>query len=221
MTPPAPPPAPPADGAGDDRMGRARIVEAARRLIDSGGVEALSMRKLAADLGVAPTAIYWHVGSRDDVLHAVLDTMIAELPPIRSRGATPAERLASVARALRAQVRTAPTAYVLGQVLQRAADVSFPGQVALAREVSDAGLHGDEAAHAVRAILYLVGGFQLLEVNLQRRTAGSRTTSELWRAAGELTGVDAALRDALARPVDLDDVFGYALGKLLASILGD
>src|SRR5205085_12120086 len=63
-----------------------RIVAAGRALIEAGGVEALSMRKLAAEVGVAPTAIYWHVGSREDLLNAVLDAMVDDLPPIAARG---------------------------------------------------------------------------------------------------------------------------------------
>ena len=43
---------------------RERVVNTARALIEGGGVDAVSMRKLAAEMGVAPTAVYWHVGSR-------------------------------------------------------------------------------------------------------------------------------------------------------------
>ena len=39
------------------------IVDAARRLVDH-GVDAVNVWKVAADVGLAPTAIYWHVGSR-------------------------------------------------------------------------------------------------------------------------------------------------------------
>src|SRR5438094_3685918 len=109
-----------------------RIVAAARALIEAGGVEALSMRKLAAEVGVAPTAIYWHVGSREDLLNAVLDSMIADLPPIRGRGTTARARLASVARSIRDQVRATTTTQQLANALSRNAEVSFPAQVALA-----------------------------------------------------------------------------------------
>src|SRR5438105_15871710 len=90
-----------------------RIVAAARALIETSGVEALSMRKLASEVGVAPTAIYWHVGSREDLLNAVLDTMVASLPPIAGRGSDPRARLASVARAIRDQVRATTAAQQL------------------------------------------------------------------------------------------------------------
>src|SRR5438067_13739090 len=98
-----------------------RIVAAARALIEAGGVEALSMRKLAAEIGVAPTAIYWHVGSREDLLNAVLDATILDLPPIRARGSTAQARLASVARSIRDQVRATTPAQQVAAVVGRTA----------------------------------------------------------------------------------------------------
>jgi len=80
---------------------RARIVAAARAFVTADGADAVSMRKVAAEVGLAPTAIYWHVGSREDLLNAVLDEMVADLPPIRARGTGARDRIASVARAAR------------------------------------------------------------------------------------------------------------------------
>lgn len=198
--------------------GREEIVAAARALIEAGGVEALSMRKLAADVGVAPTAIYWHVGGRDDVLNAVLDTLIAELPPIEARGATPKARLASVARSFRDQVRATTLTQQLAETLDRTAELSFPGQVALAREMEAAGLGGAEAAQAVRALLFLVGGFILLEDNFSHRREGGRTTQELWRRVDDPL-IDPGLRRAMTRPANTDTLFDYAVDRLLESVL--
>lgn len=194
------------------------IIDVARRMIEAGGVDALSMRKLAVELGVAPTAIYWHIGGRDDLLHAVLDQLISETPPIRAEGDTPRARAASVARAIRHNVRTRPVPFQLAQALNRNPDVAFPGQLALAREVGAAGLQGADATNAVRAVLYLVGGFQLVEGNVMNRPVGSRTTQEKWR---ELTDeqIDPELRNAMAADLDIDALFEFALDAMLASLL--
>jgi AcrR family transcriptional regulator len=196
-----------------------RIVAAARALIETGGVEALSMRKLAADVGVAPTAIYWHVGSRQDLLNAVLDAMVADLPPIVARGASARARLASVARSIRDQVRATTPTQQLAAELGRTAELSFPGQVALTREIQAAGVSGSDAAQAVRAVLFLVGGFILLEDNFAHRQPGSRTTQDLWRALDD-DGIDPGLKRAMSRPANTDSLFDYAVDRLLASILG-
>ena len=195
-----------------------RIVAAGRALIEAGGVEALSMRKLAAEVGVAPTAIYWHVGSREDLLNAVLDAMVDDLPPIAARGTSARARLASVARSIRDQVRATTPTQQLAAELGRTAELSFPGQVALTREMQAAAVEGSDAAQAVRAVLFLVGGFILLEDNFAHRQPGSRTTQELWQALDD-EGIDPALRKAMARPANTDTLFDYAVDQLLASVL--
>jgi TetR/AcrR family transcriptional regulator, tetracycline repressor protein len=115
-------------------------------------------------------------------------------------------------------VRNSPTLHQLAQHLDRNPDASFPGQLALTREITAAGLHGADAAQAVRAVLYLVGGFQLLEGNFSRRPAGARTTQELWRTVDD-ESIDPALRAAMSEPADTDSLFDYALDALLRSIL--
>jgi len=176
------------------------------------------MRKLAAEMGVAPTAIYWHVGSREEVLNAVLDAMITDLPPIRARGSTPQARLASVARSIRDQVRATTPAQGVAAAVGRTAELSFPGQVALAKEIQAAGLRGPEAAQAVRAVLFLVGGFILLEDNFAHREPGSRTTQELWQGLVD-EDIDDKLRTAMGKPANTDTLFDYAVDRLVASIL--
>ena len=197
---------------------RQRIVDAARRLVEHSGPATLSMRKLAADLGVAPTAIYWHLGSRRDVLEAVLDDLIAELPPIEPVGATAHDRLRSAAHLLRDLHRDHAATSQLAHELGRDADLSFPAQVAIAREVAGAGLNGDRAADAVRAILHLVGGFLMVEGSFRERAAGAPTTATLWgqRAPAD---IPVEIREALARPIDSADVFATTLDHLLRSLL--
>ncbi len=195
-----------------------RIVDAARSIIEAGGLEALSMRKLAAEVGAAPTSIYWHVGSRRDLLDAVLDRMVADLPPIAVRGRTPRARLASAAQSFRDQIRdTTPTQQLAG-ALGRSAELSFPAQVILAGEAQAAGLAGAAAAQAVRALLFLVGGFILLEDNFAHREAGARTTQELWEGVDD-DRLDPALRNAMSLGVDADELFDFAVDRLLASML--
>lgn len=197
---------------------RDRIVAAARSIVESDGLDGLSMRKVAAEVGVAPTAIYWHVGSRDDLLNAVLDEMIAELPIVAVRGRTPHARLASVARSIRDQVRATTLTQAIAAEVGRTAELSFPGQVVLARELHAAGVTGDDAAQAARALLFVVGGFILLEDNFASRQPGSRTTQELWRGV-EDPDIDDALRRAMSKPADTEKLFDYAVDRLLSSIL--
>jgi AcrR family transcriptional regulator len=58
---------------------RDRIVAEALRLLDAEGADALSMRKLAAALGVGTTSLYWHVANRDELIELVVNEVNGEL----------------------------------------------------------------------------------------------------------------------------------------------
>jgi AcrR family transcriptional regulator len=54
-------------------LSRDRIVKTAQALIVEGGLEALSLRRLAAELDVSATALYAHVHNKEDLLRAVAE----------------------------------------------------------------------------------------------------------------------------------------------------
>lgn len=82
---------------------RERILEAAVRLADDGGVGAASMRKIAQELGVVPMALYKHVANKDELLNGMVDVVVGEIdPPIEDADWKTAvrERILSARRAL-------------------------------------------------------------------------------------------------------------------------
>ena len=58
---------------------RDRIVQHALELADPEGLDAVSFRRLAADFGVTPMALYRHVADRDDLFAAMSDLVLAEI----------------------------------------------------------------------------------------------------------------------------------------------
>jgi AcrR family transcriptional regulator len=58
---------------------REQIVAEALRLLDTEGIDALSMRKLGAGLGAGAASLYWHVANRDELLELVVDEIYGEL----------------------------------------------------------------------------------------------------------------------------------------------
>ena len=77
-----------------------RVVAAAVRLADSEGLAALSMRRVAAELGVGTMTLYTHVPGKGELVDLMLDGVLGELYP---DGEVPAggwrDRLEAVARA--------------------------------------------------------------------------------------------------------------------------
>lgn len=63
----------------DERQTRERVIEAARKLFLRDGVEAVSMRNLASEVGCSPMALYRYFGSKQEILWQVWDVFLAEL----------------------------------------------------------------------------------------------------------------------------------------------
>ena len=62
-------------------LSRERILGAAVALADQDGVESLSMRRLAQELGVVPMALYKHVANKDELLDGMIDVVVGEIDP--------------------------------------------------------------------------------------------------------------------------------------------
>jgi AcrR family transcriptional regulator len=89
------------------------IVDVALDLVDRAGLEGLSMRKLGAALRVEAMALYHHFGSKERLLEAVVERLMAELGTASDEGADWLGVLRSMAHAYRALARRHPRAFTL------------------------------------------------------------------------------------------------------------
>jgi AcrR family transcriptional regulator len=62
-------------------LSRERVLQAAVALADDAGIEAVSMRRLAQDLGVVPMALYKHVANKEELLDGMVDVVVGEIDP--------------------------------------------------------------------------------------------------------------------------------------------
>lgn len=168
------------------------VVEVAGRIVDAHGADALTMRRLADELGVAVTSIYWHVGNRDELVDALVDRLIADMGTVRARGTTPRERIASLARAMRKKLLDRPQLVALAHERARTPAMFQPVQEAIARELAVMGLPDDETALALRALQLHVVTSVLLVRSLDRYGA--------------------------LEPVDAAEVFEFTLAAMLDAL---
>lgn len=87
-----------------EKLNRDVIAQAGLRLLDATGIEGITMRVLAAELGVQAPTLYWHVKSKRDIFRAMAVVMTREasaLVTAADRDAPWPERLTSWAHALR------------------------------------------------------------------------------------------------------------------------
>ena len=141
---------------------RERIVGAAVALADAHGIEALSMRKLGAELGVEAMSLYNHVANKDDLLDAVLERALLEVPlPQAGPGWRP--RLRALAEGFRAVGLRHPGVLPLFGARPVRSLAGFRPIECAYDILRDAGLDPDEALDAVLAAAAFVFGNVLVE----------------------------------------------------------
>ena len=141
-------------------LARERIVDAAMRIIDDEGLDALSMRRLGAELGVNPMAAYYHVPNKAALYDLVVDAVMTGVDTSVIDPAAPlADQLKLAARAYRAAILAHPHAIpVLAARSLRSAAALRPVEPFLGILFA-AGLTADEALAAVDAVAqYILGG---------------------------------------------------------------
>jgi len=190
------------------------VVETALRLVEEHDVSALTMRRLAAELGTAVTAIYWHVGNRDALLDLLVERLIADMGTVRVTGRTPRARISSLLRAWRQRLLERPHLIAIAHERGRTAEMFQPMQAGLARELAAVGLHGEAAAAAVRVLQFHVVASVVLQRTAGRGPATNPTDPAAWPDIP-----DPDLVGALAVPVDHDEMFRFGLDALLDRLL--
>lgn len=90
-------------------LSRERIVRCALTLVDAEGLDAVSTRRLAAELGVSGPSLYNHFGTKDEILDAVADTVCARVDLSMFENGTPwQDALTGWARSYRAALTEHP-----------------------------------------------------------------------------------------------------------------
>jgi AcrR family transcriptional regulator len=92
------------------------IVTVARELLESSGVEAVTMKEVADRVGVKAPSLYKHIRDRADLLHRVANAVAVELAGVlddAAKGADPRDDLRAIAAAFRVWAHGSPAAYTL------------------------------------------------------------------------------------------------------------
>ncbi|GAA0535491.1 hypothetical protein GCM10010172_15920 [Paractinoplanes ferrugineus] len=84
------------------------VAERALRLGDEEGVEAITIRRLAQELGVTPMALYWHFKNKDELLAGIVDHALSSVRADRSAGDPWQKQLRAMVEALVTVMREHP-----------------------------------------------------------------------------------------------------------------
>jgi TetR/AcrR family tetracycline transcriptional repressor len=177
---------------------RDAVLAGARAALAQDGIEALSMRRLAQRLGVAPNALYSHVAGRDDLIDALLDDTLNEVRAPDPRRGDWRAGIETIMRRTYALLIAHPDLVPL-YVARRGA--RGPRAVALGEAMLEmlarGGVEGDPAIEAMRTLIVHTIGF-----------AAFATGAPLQPAESTLT------------PKALDKLFARSLSWLLDGIVG-
>ncbi|MGW2868287.1 TetR/AcrR family transcriptional regulator C-terminal domain-containing protein [Kitasatospora sp. NPDC001225] len=173
---------------GEGELTRERIVATAVRVADEEGLAALSMRRVATDLGVATMSLYRHVPGKDELLRLMTDVAFGEQPLPQPPAEDWREGLETVARLqwriYRRHPWLASTMSFTRPVLAPDAAVHTERSMAA---LAGRGLSGEEMAQAAVALAAFVCG---LAVHFEREAQAeqdSGLSAEEWmdRVEGE------------------------------------
>ncbi len=199
-------------------LDRNEVIDTALQLVEAGGGESLTMRKLAAELGVAPNSIYWHVGGRHEVIIALVERLAERQAEATVTGTNGRERVMSAARHVWAAALTHPHVTTLAYEVGATSLLELPLERALAREITAAGLKGDEARDAMRAILISVGGFLVIALRPPDLVPEPWTSATLWAEVDDPL-IDPATIDSLTRQLDLPPLFERTVRAVVDSYI--
>src|SRR5579875_1014306 len=181
-------------------ISRETVVDAAIKAVTSGNYEDMSIRSLAADLGVAPMTLYRHVRDKDDLLDEVVDRLLARVwKPTVSRSDWRAW-IIQAADKLRRFLVTSPVAlyvYLRRPVVTPTAIRRMTAMLAVLRQ----GIGDEEKARRAYAVIHAYTlGFAALEVARSGWSSAETTVDEVTREVA-----------AFISPRQFRDGLGYLL----------
>ena len=147
-------------------LNRTRVIEGAIRVADAGGVEAVTMRRVAQELGIEAMSLYHHVPNKDAILDGVVDAVFEAIDLPDSECAD--WRDAIRGRAFSARTVLSQHRWALGLLDSRRS----PGSATLRHldavlgVLRKAGFTLPMAAHGASLIDSYIGGYVLQEANL-------------------------------------------------------
>ena len=204
-------------------LDRETIVKAAVRIIDAEGADALSMRRLGAELGSGATSAYRHVRDKDELIDLAFDAITGEIA-LPEPGTTWEEALVASARGVRDLFHRHRN-FVL--VIGHRASLG-PHTLALLERLlgilRGAGFADQTAYHAISAIANYATGFAVLEIVPGLRgggDAGNPEYRELLSAHLDRLPLDLYPNVAAVAPVMVgkeDDDFVYGVQAIVTGI---
>ncbi len=213
------------DGSGRTTLTSRRVVAGALALADAEGLGAVTIRRLAGELGVTPMALYWHFRSKDDLLDGMAASVFEGIDPSTDASAAWQEQLRVLLGSVLGALRAHPSAAILVSTRTVNSEGGLRATEAALDILRRGGFSPAEATQAARHALSGVTNLVSGEPGVVVRDE-SRASPDARRRARVLLEslpperyprlVEAAA--PLSEGVDPDDYFAFGLDLLIAGI---
>lgn len=148
------------------RLSRDTILELALAVADAEGIDAVSVRRLARELGVTPMALYWHFDDKSALLHGLADRLLGELDLTVDENAPWPHQLRDFVISLSAVLRAHPSAAALIGSLPDTASENALRAIEVALDIlRRAGFSPEEATHITRQIVRTTTSMVIVELD--------------------------------------------------------
>jgi AcrR family transcriptional regulator len=199
-------------------LSRDRVLRAAVVLADTGGVAALTMRRLAEALGVEAMSLYHHVRNKEDILDGMVDTVFAEIQVPADAGWRTAMR--ERALSTREVLRRHPWATPLLESRRTPGPATLRHHDTVIGVLRAGGFPVALTAHAFSALDSYIYGFALQEAALPFDTPEETAAlaAEILRGlpADDYPHLAELTREHVLQPgYDYGDEFGFGLELIL------
>ncbi|MBS1992753.1 MAG: TetR/AcrR family transcriptional regulator [Cyanobacteria bacterium SZAS LIN-3] len=148
------------------------ILKAAFKIVESGGVETLSMRRLGSELGVAAMAIYNHFPDREQLLDAMAESALAEITPDEQKGNWK-KQVTNVARSVANLSIEKPAVFALCMSRPTKPKAAVVLMSKVLEALRQGGLSDKEALACYHSVLILLHGFPFWQAGLTKYCAAS------------------------------------------------
>jgi AcrR family transcriptional regulator len=142
---------------------RQRVLECALAVADAGGIGSLTIRSLAAELGVKPMSVYHHVANKEAILDGIVDLVFAEMELPGDYDGAWGHQLTRRAHSTRRVLRRHPWAIGLLESRTTPGPATLRHQEGTIRILREAGFSIEMTGHASALLDSFVCGFALQE----------------------------------------------------------
>jgi TetR/AcrR family tetracycline transcriptional repressor len=207
-------------------LSKATVAERALRLGDEEGAEAVTIRRLAQELGVTPMALYWHFKNKDELLLGIVDHALSAVRADRAASDPWPKQLRAMVVALVTLMRKHPSLAELMHAVDKSQGESFTRATNDALTLLTAAGFGIEeaywvASHLLQSAIGLVAAQPDCPMNVPVQEAAE------WRRQKRLSmeslpadkyPLVVAFGATYARPPDIERYYAFGVDLVMAGV---